>query len=91
MSDDDAIKKLSLELHAVRHWLRVLWVVTYPAHRLEPDDIEELIVQAKNAGPEDMPWVPAGQFDRASAERLPAIERVGRDIAFVLAVSRSSN
>jgi hypothetical protein len=71
------IDDIEKELNAVKYWLRLLFVM----QGITSEQVSRHIAELKNQVPQQLPELPQGEFESRQAERLTAIQTVGRDIA----------
>lgn len=75
------IKSLHAELEATQYWLRYLFVMSTSRDFMTAKTVLDQIEAIKNHDPSQFPGTHPAEFDRLQLERVPYIERVGRDIA----------
>lgn len=77
------VEEMEKELFATRYWLKYLFLITAPHTTVTSSAIVDQVRAIKNQDPEQFPNLTS--FDELQAERVPAVERLGGEIAAFLA------
>jgi hypothetical protein len=78
------LEDLQIEVWATQYWMKYLYVSQARGERISPKDIVDLIEEMKATSPPDDDASPAA-FDERHVDRFPVYERIGLEIAALLA------
>lgn len=84
MSTGTSLETLQIEVWATQYWMKYLYVSQARGERISPKDIIDLIEEMKATSPPDDDAAPAA-FDERHIDRFPVYERIGLEIAALLA------
>jgi len=84
MSTGTSLETLQIELWATQYWMKYLYVSQARGERISPKDIVDLIEEMKATSPPDDDAAPVA-FDERHIDRFPVYERIGLEIAALLA------